>query len=321
MLKSKWFFHPVSIFIFSLVALGTSLFLFIRSYLQVNHALQVLIEKYKLNPNTFVEGETWVIIVILSILVALIIAGMVIIFVYYQKMIQLYRLQQNFINGFTHELKTPIASLQLFLETFSKHDIPKEDFHRYLEFMKRDTKRLAENVARILQLGKLEDKSFKADFHFQDLVSLMQDFFSQTPHLFEEGEVVFHSEIKEAHLNVDRGLFEMLLMNLITNGFRYNKSEKKIVNVRFYKNKKKAFLDITDNGIGIEKSEIKKIFRKFYQVGKTTKGSGLGLYIAQSICRLHKIEIDAHSEGKGMGTTIRLSMPLKMLWINDLPQE
>jgi signal transduction histidine kinase len=47
----------------------------------------------------------------------------------------------------------------------------------------------------------------------------------------------------------------------------------------------------------------------------------LGLYIAQSICRLHKIEIDAHSEGKGMGTTIRLSMPLKMLWINDLPQE
>lgn len=317
MLKSKWIFHPVSIFIFSLVALGTSLFLFIRSYLQVNRSLQVLVEKYKLNPNTFVEGETWVIIVILSILVALIIAGMVIIFVYYQKMIQLYRLQQNFINGFTHELKTPIASLQLFLETFSKHDLPKEDFHRYLEFMKRDTKRLSDNVARILQLGKLEDKSFKADFHFQDIVILMKNFFAQTPHLFEEGEVTFHTVIQEAHLNVDRGLFEMLLMNLITNGFRYNRSEKKMVTVKFYKTKNKAYLDITDNGIGIEKSDLKKIFRKFYQVGKTTKGSGLGLYIAQSISRMHKFDIEAFSDGKGMGTTIRLTMPLKMLWINE----
>lgn len=315
MLKSKWIFHPVSIFIFSLVALGTSLFLFIRSYLEVNRALLALIEKYKLNPNTFIEGETWVIILILSILVALIIAGMVIIFVYYQKVIQLYRLQQNFINGFTHELKTPIASLQLFLETFSKHELPKEDFKRYLEFMMRDTKRLSDNVGRILQLGKLEDKNFKADFHFQDIVLCINHFLKHTPHLFEEGKIEFESEIKEAHINLDTALFEMLMMNLITNAFRYNRSTEKKIVIKFYVQKNKAYLDFIDNGLGIDKNETKKIFRKFYQVGKTTKGSGLGLYIVQNIARLHKFEVSALPNPSG-GSIFRLSIPLKLLWIN-----
>ncbi len=317
MLKSKWIFHPVSIFIFSLVALGTSLFLFIRSYLQVNRVLQDIVIKYKINTQSLVDGESWVIIVILSILVALIIAGMVIIFVYYQKMIQLYRLQQNFINGFTHELKTPIASLQLFLETFSKHELPKEDFHRYLEFMKRDTTRLSDNVGRILHLAKLEDKSFKADFHFQDLIKLVDQFLENTPHLFEEGEISFETDIKEAEINVDKVLFEMLLMNLITNGFRYNRAPNKKVEIKFFKKGKSARIDIKDNGIGIDKKEIKKIFRKFYQVGKTTKGSGLGLYIAQSICRLHRFDLGVVSEGRGTGSTFTIFIPLKYLWIKE----
>lgn len=316
MLKSKWFFHPVSIFIFSLVALGTSLFLFIRSYLEVNRALMLVVQKYKLNPNTFVEEETWVIILILSILVALIIAGMVIIFVYYQKVIQLYRLQQNFINGFTHELKTPIASLQLFLETFSKHEVPKEEFKRYLEFMMRDTKRLSDNVGRILQLGKLEDKNFKAEFHFQDCVIAIENFLKNTPHLFEDGTIEFKSDFKAAHINLDTALFEMLMMNLITNAFRYNRNKDKKVFIHFYQNKSKAHLDFIDNGIGIDKKDAKKIFRKFYQVGKATKGSGLGLYIVQSIARLHKFEIIIIPNPNG-GSIFRLTIPMKLLWIQE----
>ncbi len=315
MLKSKWIFHPVSIFIFSLIALGTSLYLFIRSYLEVNRALLGLIAKYKLNPHTFIAGETWVIILILSVLVALIITGMAIIFVYYQKVIQLYRLQQNFINGFTHELKTPIASLQLFLETFSKHDLPRDEFKKYVEFMMRDTKRLSDNVGRILQLGKLEDKNFKADFHFQDIVGVINNFLKNVPHLFEEGTIEFDSEIKEAHLNIDSTLFEMLLMNLITNGFRYNRSGQKVLHIHFYQYKNKAYLDFTDNGIGIDKGEVSKIFRKFYQVGKTTKGSGLGLYIVHSIAKLHRFDISVHPNSGG-GSIFRLSIPLKLLWIN-----
>lgn len=99
-------------------------------------------------------------------------------------MIQLYRLQQNFINGFTHELKTPIASLQLFLETFSRHELERTEQLRYLEYMKRDTKRLSDNVNRILQLGRLEARDVKAEFRDEDVVSVINDFIKNTPHLF-----------------------------------------------------------------------------------------------------------------------------------------
>lgn len=252
------------------------------------------------------QGETWVLILTLSLLVSVILAGLLIIYIYYQKMIQLYRLQQNFINGFTHELKTPIASLQLFLETFSRHELERTEQLRYLDYMKRDTKRLSDNVNRILQLGRLEDRDVKAEFRDEDVVSVINDFIKNTPHLFDEGRVVFDSSLESYFMQIDFGLFEMLLMNLVTNAFIYNKSREKIVTIKLEVIGKNLVMDIIDNGIGLDKTELKKIFRKFYQVGKTTKGSGLGLYIVQSIARLHKAEITAFSDGVGKGTTFRV---------------
>lgn len=254
------------------------------------------------------QTETWILILSLSLLVAVILAGLLIIYIYYQKMIQLYRLQQNFINGFTHELKTPIASLQLFLETFTRHELPRVEQLKYLEYMRRDTVRLADNVNRILNLGRLEDRNFKADFIEQDLVILIEEFLRNTPHLFEDGIVTFHSNLKSLILPIDAALFEMLLMNLITNALIYNKSKAKKVEITLSLHDNSIFLDIKDNGMGLDKSQIKKIFKKFYQVGKTTKGSGLGLYIVQSIAKLHKGDTHAYSKGVGAGSVFRVSL-------------
>ena len=306
MIKSRWFYHPLFIFIFSLIALGSSLIIYIRSYLRVHEALEEVVLKYNLNSANMLTTETWVLVLTLSLLVAVILAGLLIIYIYYQKMIQLYRLQQNFINGFTHELKTPIASLQLFLETFSRHELSREDQLKYLEFMKRDTARLSENVNRILNLGRLEDRNFKADFERQDLVKLIEHFLKNTPHLFEEGKVSFHTNIASVVLPIDTALFEMLLMNLITNALIYNKSKEKSVEIKLAAQGNNLILDILDNGIGIEKDQVKKIFKKFYQIGKSTKGSGLGLYIVQNIARLHKGDIQVTSPGIGKGSDFRI---------------
>jgi two-component system phosphate regulon sensor histidine kinase PhoR len=306
MIKSRWFYHPLFIFIFSLLALALSLFLYIRSYLQVNEALQIVVEKYNLNSQQIFQSETWVLILTLSLLVSVILAGLLIIYIYYQKVIQLYRLQQNFINGFTHELKTPIASLQLFLETFSRHELERTEQLRYLEYMKRDTKRLSDNVNRILQLGRLEDRHVKAEFKDEDVVFIISEFLKNTPHLFEEGQIKFETNLESYFMQIDFALFEMLLMNLVTNAFIYNKSKEKTVVIKLALDKKNLILDVVDNGVGIDKTEIKKVFKKFYQVGKSTKGSGLGLYIVHNIVRLHKGEIFAMSEGLGLGTTFRI---------------
>lgn len=308
MIKSRWFYHPLFIFIFSLIALGSSLVIYIRSYLRVNAALEEVVLRYHLNSKSMLQTETWVIILILSLLVAVIIAGLLIIYIYYQKMIELYHLQQNFINGFTHELKTPIASLQLFLETFSRHELPRVEQLKYLDFMKRDTLRLSENVNRILHLGRLEDRNFKADFTKQDLVKLIENFLKNTPHLFEDGSVIFNSEIKDLIMPLDTALFEMLLMNLITNALIYNKSKEKKVEINLKRRGKYIVLDFVDNGIGFEKNDSKKIFKKFHQLGKSSKGSGLGLYIVQNIAKLHRAEIEALSNGIGFGSTFRLTL-------------
>lgn len=310
MIKSRWFYHPLFIFIFSLIALGSSLIIYIRSYLQVNAALEEVVLKYHLNASSMLDTETWVIVLILSLLVAVILAGLLIIYIYYQKMIQLYHLQQNFINGFTHELKTPIASLQLFLETFARHELPRDEQLKYLEYMKRDTLRLSDNVNRILNLGRLEDRNFKADFVEQDLVVLIEQFLSSTPHLFEEGKVTFHSDVRSLILPIDTALFEMLMMNLITNALIYNKSALKTVEIELSVLNKQAILDFRDNGMGIDRNMAKKIFKKFFQVGKTTKGSGLGLYIVQSIAKLHRGDIQAISMGPGTGSVFRLTLKL-----------
>jgi len=274
----------------------------------VNAALEDLVFKYHLNSQSLMQTQTWVLVLSLSLLVAVILAGLLIIFIYYQKMIQLYHLQQNFINGFTHELKTPIASIQLFLETFARHELPRTEQLKYFEFMRRDTVRLADNVNRILNLGRLEDRNFEADFVEQDLVVLIKQFLKSTPHLFEDGKVIFQSNINSLFLPIDSALFEMLLMNLITNALIYNKSNEKMVDIILSEKNNLILLDFKDNGMGLEKNQMKKIFKKFYQVGKSAKGSGLGLYIVQSIAKLHRGEIAAFSKGIGMGTTFRVSL-------------
>ena len=283
-----------------------SLFLYIRSYLQVNHALQEVVVKYHLNEKNMLDTETWVLILTLSLLVAVILMGLLIIYIYSQKMIQLYRLQQNFINGFTHELKTPIASLQLFLETFSRHELPRDEQLKYLEYMKRDTKRLSDNVLRILQLGRLEERNFRGDFKNQDMVDVIRTFLTNTPHLFDQGKIEFESDLEKFIYPMDHALFEMLLMNLITNAFIYNKAAEKLVLLKLTKEGRFVVLDFIDNGIGLDKNEIKKVFKKFYQVGKSSKGSGLGLYIVANIARVHNAEVLALSQGVGTGSTFRV---------------
>ena len=127
MYRSKWFFHPILILIFSIVALAMSLFLYIYWYMEVSAGLKKVILELNLDPDQVLESQTWVVIMVLSILVGIILMGIFIIFVYHHKTLQLYKIQRNFINNFTHELKTPVTSLKLYLETFEKHELSRED--------------------------------------------------------------------------------------------------------------------------------------------------------------------------------------------------
>ena len=314
MYRTKWFLHPIAIFIFSIVAVATSLALYIYWYVEVSAGLKAVIQKANLDPDQVLAAQTWVVILVLSILVGIIMVGIFIIFVYNQKTFQLLRLQRNFINNFTHELKTPVTSLKLYLQTLEKHDLSREDQRKYIGYMLQDVDRLADHVNRILSLARIESKTYQADFRRQDLVALSEQFCRKSSHLFGDDTIRIHNPSgQNFYYAVDLFLFEMLLMNLVANAVKYNDSPAPRVDITFVPDGRQLHIRFEDNGIGLPRSELKKVFRKFYQVGRsenmTAKGSGLGLYLADSIARLHQGRIRAQSKGRGQGSVFTVILP------------
>lgn len=307
--RQLWFIHPVSVFIFSTLALGLSLFLYIRWYLQATEAFHLFVDRYKLDPEQVVEGQTWVVILVMSLLVAIILLGMLLIFIYYQKVIQLYRQQQNFINGFTHELKTPLTSLKLYLDTFKMHNLPPQDQMKYLNIMSADVDRLKQNVEGILNLGRLETDGHKGDFQRIELVNHLKDLITKELPQYPNAEILFDAPSYQTYVMLDLQTFPMVMKNLIRNGIIHNHQAKPVIRIGLEKIKNKIHLKVTDNGIGIEKKYLKKIFRKFYQVGKSSKGTGLGLYMVATIAKLHGAEVHATSHGLDQGTTFEIILP------------
>jgi len=315
MRQIRWYLHPILIFIFSLVALGLSLFLYIYWYIEVSARLQGLVKSFNLDPGQFLELDTWVVILVLSILVAIIMLGILIIFAFNIKLLRLYRLQHNFINNFTHELKTPVTSIRLYLETFQKYELPRTMQLKYIDYMLTNVSRLTGNINSILSLAKLESKLYELHPVRVDLVETVEQFCRQNSHLFQGCAITIHNPGGRSFpYPVDQPLFEMLLMNLLTNASKYNEAREPAVAITFTPRGRQLTISIKDNGLGLKRGERKKIFRKFYRAEKTDRpqgeGSGLGLYFVDNIVRLHHGRIRAESDGPGQGTTMVITLPL-----------
>ncbi len=316
MKQSKWFLHPILIFIFSIVAVALSLFLYICWYVEVSAGLKKVIQNANLDPDQVLASQTWLVILVLSILVGLILLGIFIIFVYHQKTLQLYRLQRNFINNFTHELKTPVTSLKLYLETFRKYEFSREEQLKYIGYMVLDADRLSDNINRILNLAKVESKTYGGKFVTEDLIKVVERFYKKNRHLFGNCEINIHRLPESAFsYRINLSLFEILLMNLFPNALKYNESEVPRLDIYFEYANRELCIRFEDNGIGIPKPEIKKIFKKFYQVGRSddmsAKGTGLGLYLVESIARVHKGKVTAQSKEGGKGSVFTVMLPSK----------
>lgn len=315
MRQASWYIHPVFVFILSTVALVISLFLYIYWYVTVSEGLHWLIRHYRLDPNQFYEAKTWVVILVLSLLVGVILAGILIIFIYNLKTYQLYRMQNSFIGNFTHELKTPVTSLKLYLETFARHEIPREEQLKYIKFMLSDIERLSGNINSILNLARIESKVYEGEHELRDLVEVVQNFLSANRHIFNDCDIsVDNATGKPVFYPVITSLFEILLMNILNNAVKYNESARPRIDISFEVTQKDILIHFRDNGIGIAKGERKKIFQKFHQGNRHEKvaahGSGIGLYLVQHIARLHKGKIAAESEGEGKGSVFTLALPL-----------
>ncbi|MBU1567214.1 MAG: HAMP domain-containing histidine kinase [Proteobacteria bacterium] len=312
--RSIWFLHPISILVFSIIALGLSLFLYIYWYVSVSSGLKAVLEKTDLDPQQFVAWQTWVVIMVLSILVGIILIGIFMIFVYQRKTLALYRSQYNFINSFTHELKTPTTSLRLYLETFIKHELTRDKQLKYLGYMLADVGRLSDNINGILNLARIEAKIFSGEFFVVNLVEEVNVFCRKNEQLFRGSEILINQQPGKCYYSsINHTLFQMLLMNLLSNAIRHNENDCPQITITFSKTDKHVRICFSDNGLGFEKSQGKKIFEKFFQIERTESrnvgGTGLGLYMVEQVVRFHKGKITAQSDGIGKGAQFMLSLP------------
>ncbi len=313
--RTRWLLLLIAVFVLSTVALGFSLFLYIYWYIKVSAGLEQIIGNVNIDGMNMAAAQTWVVITVLSILVGLILVGLFLIFFYNLKTLQLFRQQRNFINSFTHELKTPVTSLRLYLETFLKHDLPRKERIKYVDSMLTDVSRLSATIGSILDLAGIESKTYAGEFVDAELTATIKTFYEKNKHLFGNCVINFHNPShSQYYCRVNPHLLEMLLMNLFTNAIKYNRSETPQIDIHFDQRKRRLDIQFFDNGIGLANKDYKKIFKKFYQAGnaqdRSAKGTGLGLYLTTNIVRLHKGKIRAAAKPDGNGSVFKLSLPL-----------
>lgn len=199
--------------------------------------------------------------------------------------IKLSERQSNFLLSVTHELKTPLASNKLYLQTIVKRDLEKEQRDQLLIKAIEENDRLERMIDNILNASRLENKALqvtKEVFDFKPLATSSIDRFKQLA-----PKADFKLEIDDtATINGDRLLIETILNNLIENALKYAGSDAEIIIFSG-----KGQFGVKDNGPGVSSEDQTEIFKKFYRSGsedtRTQKGSGLGLYIVSKLVQLH----------------------------------
>ncbi len=259
-------------------------------------------------------------LLILSTIITLLV-GFVMIFIFRRMLSQekLHQLKTDFINNMTHELKTPIATISLAVDSINNPMVYKNEdkLKDYAGIIKEENKKLDQHVERVLQMALLEKGEMKLEKENLDLVTLIQATIKRN-HLkleFCKGQINFVTPLDIAPFIGDEFALGNAINNLVDNSLKYSTEPCKI-DISLEKENTEYKIVVKDNGIGIDKKELPLIFDKFYRVQRgnlhDVKGSGLGLSYVRSIIELHHGNIDVESEpGKGSTFTIKLNAKIR----------
>ncbi len=226
--------------------------------------------------------------------------------------------QDSFLNAVTHELKTPIASIRLYLETLQRREIPEPQRQEFYKIMLADSDRLLSTVEQVLKAGELGTRRRHYERTILELAPLVADCIAitlQRHHL--PAEAIQLAPIPgSVRLHV-RGIAEDLrtaVLNVLDNAVKYSPGGVHVVCSIAIVRYTQVALTITDSGLGLLPTERKRIFKRFYRgPGRHAvriKGTGIGLFLVRTIARQHGGDITASSPGPNLGTTITLTLPL-----------
>lgn len=254
---------------------------------------------------------------VLGILVfALIIAGLIVYTVFLVLEIMRNEEHDSFINSVTHELKTPIASMRLYLETLKSRPVSEVQRAEFYDIMLADAERLQHTVEQVLKAGLAREKPKGGVRAPVDMGALARECveLAGLRHHLPPGAIAIESH--DPHALMVEGDAEQLrtvLTNLIDNAVKYSGPDVRVTVSVAAPAPDTIWVRVQDRGVGIPKKQLKRIFNRFYRVQsrglKQIKGTGLGLYIVRSIARAHGGRVFAQSEGEGRGSTFTVELP------------
>lgn len=227
------------------------------------------------------------------------------------------KIKNDFINNMTHEFKTPLATVSLAVEALQDPELSNQDKFRtrYLGIIKDENKRLVSQVEKVLQAAALDKKDFQLKIETINLSELLEDSVDHISLQVEKrgGKINFVNKLRNAEIEGDSFHVAHIFNNLLDNANKYSK-ENPIIRVESWETGDRIMISIQDQGIGMSKDALKKIFDKFYRVPTgnvhDVKGFGLGLSYVKTMVEAHKGEILVQSE-YGKGSTFTINLPKK----------
>ncbi len=272
-----------------------------------------------LNIAWIVQSKEHVVVLVVGIILfAALVVGGVLNTVFLIREIRRNERQDSFLNAVTHELKTPIASIRLYLETLQRRPIDEPQRQEFYKIMLSDSDRLLATVEQVLKAGQLGQRHRLQNRTLINLGSLVEDCIAitlQRHHLPPESIVL--DPIPGAVRLHTFGIAEDLrtaVINVLDNAVKYSPEGVHIRCSLAISNYTWVALTITDTGVGLPPNQFKRIFTRFYRVpGRATakfKGTGLGLFLVRNIVRQHGGDATAASPGPNLGTTITITLPL-----------
>ena len=223
-----------------------------------------------------------------------------------------------FINAVTHELKTPVASIRLYLETLQRRELAEDKRREFYGVMLADSDRLLDLIEQVLRAGRTSAKSrvlHQVPIDLRDTVRECLDLARVRHHLPDEALAYVDrvAETAQATVMGDPDELKAALSNLVDNAIKYSNGDVHVqVELAPLENRRVA-VRVKDAGMGISSAELKRIFRRFYRIPEAVamriKGTGLGLFIVSSVARKHGGRVFAESPGPGQGSTFTLQLP------------
>lgn len=303
-------FHPVIALVGIQLVWVAVVVLWVTWFVGKHREIKELAARYR--PELLTQGYGWFALVQGLLLLAIILAGVYALFLFWRRQSRLYQQQREFITLVTHELKSPLASIQLHLETISMRSLPPERLDAFVHTMLEDTRRLHSQIANLLLAARIEQRRRPAERREIDLSAFVEEYLAREQHRFPPGTRLEADLAPGLRVAVEPDELGTVLRNLLENAVLYSPGAPEI-EVRLVREGRHALISIRDNGRGIDRGALGKIFKMFYRVeqhGERIRGTGLGLYIVQSVVKGVNGTVWADSDGPGTGTTITLQLPL-----------